>query len=238
MTAIPMRLEDALRFNGYTIEQVEAAEFTITLPGGTMTIPAMLRSELVWQRDITELPRDSFYLNQLPIFDPAYRPVILSHILDRYSTRRISYNTPDQFGLAIRRWGNLNLGPQSIINRRYLSTVVDLPLTTQDGSIGTVTIDHARDATSDFPQGQLAGDLDYASFATDRNAETDETKTYAGRIGQSIMQLLAEQRAAYLNVDEELLTLMDSLFLGVWDRSELDPSPAMPYSAARFLPWY
>lgn len=231
MTAIPMRLEDALRFNGYTIAQTDAAPFTITVATGTIEVPALRLSSLVWQRgtgDNAPKPWDSFYLDALPMFDDAYRPVILSHILDRYSTRRISYDTPDQFGLAVRRWMNLQLGPQSVLNRRYLSTAVELPLDTQNAE----TADKARDATSDFPQTALSGNVDYASTATDRVGDT----LYTGRLGKSVAELLELQRAAFLNVDEELLQAMDSLFLQVWDRSEYDGSSGAPLSAIGFLP--
>lgn len=238
MVAIPMRLEDALRFNGYTIDRVESPAFDITLPEGVIHVPEMLLSQLTWRRTNTIQPQDSFYLQNLPIFEDAYRPVILSHFLDRYSTRRLSYNMPDQFGLAVRRWANLNLGPQSIFNRRYVSTAVVMPLTTQDASTHSSTTDKGRDAASDFPQSQLSGDTDYASFATDRSSTSVNDSTQNGRLGKSVMELLSEQRAAYLNVDEELLTAMDELFLTVWDRDERDPSPAAPMSAIGFLPRY
>lgn len=225
-----MRLEDALRFNGYTIGQADVAASSITVPTGVIEVPAMRLSSLTWQRgtDPAPVPSDSFYLEALPIFDDAYRPVILSHILDRYSTRRIGYDTPDQFGLAVRRWANLNLGPQSELNRRYLSTAVVLPLDTQDAT----TADKARDATSDFPQTQLSGNTDYSSYATDRVGDT----RYTGRLGVSVAELLEKQRAAFLNVDVELLDVMDSLFLQVWDRSEFDPSLSPAPSAIGFLP--
>jgi len=232
MVGTPMRLEDALRFNGYTIVQTDVAGFDITVDTGVIKVPDMRLSSLAWQRAGDPEPSAAFYLDQLPLFDDAYRPVILSHILDRYSTRRLGYNMPDQFGLAVRRWANLNLGPMSTLNRMYLSTAVVLPLTTQDAQ--TTTTDHARDATSDFPQTQLGGNVDYASFATDRAAE--QVKDEQGRVGRSVMELLAEQRAAYLNADLLVLDGMDSLYLGVWDRSERDPAPGSPVSALGFLP--
>ena len=234
MVATPLTLADALNFNGYTIGQTANPAFTITTPTGTMNIPVMMLSSLTYQRAGTPASYQSFYLDRLPIFDPTYRPVILSHILDQYSTRRIGYDTPDRFGLAVRRWANLHLGPQSILNRRYLSTAVTLPLTTDDSATdttGTATntnTDHARDAFSEFPQGQLAANLDYASGATDRNAtNTGNGATVghgaaAGRSGVSVMALLAEQRAAFINADNELLDAIEPLFLGVWDRSEID----------------
>ena len=228
MTATPMRLEDALRFNGYTIDQADVEASTITVPTGVIQIPAMRLSALTWRLPTGAAsvsgsdpqPSDSFYLEALPIFADAYRPVILSHILDRYSTRRIGYDTPDQFGLAVRRWMNLNLGPQSVLNLRYLSTAVVLPL----DNVSVETTDKARDATSDFPQTQLAGNVDYSSFATDRVADNNRT----GREGRSVASLLEEQRSAFLNVDAELLELMDSLFLQVWDRGEFDPDIHTP----------
>ena len=242
MVATPLTLADALNFNGYTIGQSAAPAFTIATTTGTMNVPAMVLSSLNYQRAGTASPYQSFYLDQLPMFAPTYRPVILSHILDQYSTRRIGYDTPDKFGLAVRRWMNRELGPQSILNRRYLSTAVALPLTTDDSttdntntntnSATSTNTDHSRDASSDFPQGQLAANLDYASSATDRNATAAGTANgtaaliahgaAGGRSGVSVMALLAEQRAAFINADSELLDAIEPLFLGVWDRGELD----------------
>lgn len=231
MVAIPMRLEDALRFNGYTIDQQNAGAHDITTGGGVIHVPAMRLSGLTWRRTGAVEPSAAFYLDQLPVFDAAYAPVILSHILDRYSTRRIGYNTPDQFGLAVRRWGNLQLGPQSVINRRYISTAVALPLDTQNAATDSTA--KTRAAESDFPQGQLAGDTDYASSATDRISE-DHT-AYTGRLDRSVASLLAEQRTTYLNVDMELLDSIEDLFLTVFDRSERDIYTPAPLSAVGFI---
>lgn len=218
-----MRLEDALRFNGYTIEQTDVEAQEITVPTGVILVPAMRLSSLVWQRDGDPAASDSFYLESIPVFDDAYRPALLSQILDRFSTRRLGYDTPDMFGLAVRRWMNLNLGPQSILTRRYLSAAVPFPLTTQDA------LTRARNASSDFPQGQLAGDVDYSSFAT------DVITAYSGRMGVSVMDLVQQQRDAFVNVDAELLDSFESLFLGVFDRDEYDhDSP--PASAVGYLP--
>lgn len=223
MSATPMKLEDALRFNGYTIEQEDAAPITITLADGQIVVPAMRRSKLTWQRDGSPEPWDSFYLEAIPLFDPAYQPVLLSGILDRFAARRLSYDTPDLFGRAVRRWLNLKFGGTSELNRFYVSTSVALPLDNQDGHTDRERSTLSRDAHSDFPQGQLGGNLDYATNATDQAASETDNTAYTGRMGASVMSLLAEQRAAYLNVDEMVLDTMESLFLGLYDQDEADP---------------
>lgn len=302
MVATPMRLEDALRFNGYTIDRLEIAAFDVTLDTGVLHIPAMLGSTLTWRRDgETPIDSDSFYLNRLPVFDESYRPVILSHILDRFSTRRLGYSMPGAFALAVRRWGNLNLGPESILNRRYTSSVVPLPLTTIDATVDitgnettagtsgrddtstvtdsstvndtsttndtTNTTDKGRVVGSDFPQGILSGNADYASDANDHANEIDGTLTSAltaeqdrtgttgltaasngttsgtksdtehraelGRSGASVMALLAEQRAAFINADAEFLDAFEDLFLQVWDLPESGQVP-QSYGASGF----
>lgn len=230
MTAIPEKLEDALRFKGYTIEQEDVAAGTIAVTGGTIVLPAMRLSQLVWQRPGDPTPGDSFYLAAMPIFNDAYRPYILSAILDRYSTRRLSYDMPGMFGLAMRRWLNLNLGPMSVLNKRYLTTVTALPLTTQDATVVVETTDKTRDAQSDFPQGQLAGNIDYSSSATDRVGTGEGTTTYEGRMNDSIMALLAEQRESFINVDEEVLDAISPLFLSVFDRDEWDAELGFGYA--------
>lgn len=237
MTALPMTLEDALRHQGYTIDEAEVAAFDITLTEGTIHVPAMVRSALTWRRDEPAILGDDLYLSNLPIFDVAYRPVILSHILDRYRTRRLGYNTPGEWRLAFRRWGNLNM---TVPNRRYVSTAVELPLDDRDETDATEATNHGLDTLSDFPQSLISGDTDYASSATDRKLAANETVRRTGR-SQSVMRLLAEQRDAYLNVDAEVLDGLDSLFLGILDQGEGVPSaqygiPAWPYGRTGW-PW-
>lgn len=291
MSATPMKLEDALRLNGYTIDPYESTAVTINAPAGAIVIPPMVLSKLTWRRDGEAPLNGALYLDKLPVFDAAYRPFQLSLILDRFRGRRLGYDTLDEFGVAVRRWGAVNLGPMSVINRRYLSTATNLPLTdvdmlynttaqqsaektaTSDDTAATTTTAtgtdavsstdsstsnaKGRDAQSDFPQGQLAGSLDYASGAVDRvnqgtvagSGSTDasrtangsttsedhksesasesenrsETRAEVGRSGRSVMELLEQQRASFVNVDEEFLSAFGSLFLGVYDLPEQEP---------------
>lgn len=232
MTALPMTLGDALRFNGFDLTQTDAdaADIAVNQYGtiGTIHVPAMRLSSLEWLRPGSPDAKDSFYLEAIPLFDAAYQPVLLSHILDRYWTRRISYDVTGMFGQAVRRFLNLSFGPMSVFNRLYVSTANLLPLTTQDATVDTTTNTLSRDAHSDFPQGQLGGNLDYATDATDQAATITSDANYQGRQGASVMALLAEQRAAYLNVDELVLDAMEALFLGVFDLDEFDAAPVGP----------
>ena len=218
MTALPMTLEEALRDQGFTIDVVPHDQFTITLPEGSIVIPKMARSELTWRRDIPPTPEfgADLYLSTLPIFDEAYRPVILSHILDRYRTRRLAYNTPGEWMLAFRRWGNLHM---TVPNQRYVSTAVDLPLDDRDETDSTEATSHGLDIGSDFPQSLVGGNTDYASAATDRRTADNATVRRTGR-STSVMELIEQQRRAFVNVDEEVLNGMDSLFLSILDQGE------------------
>lgn len=211
MTARPMTLETALRDEGYTIESAAAAELTITTDLGVIVIPAEVRSSLVWQRGtaptgIDPVPGDDLWLSSLPLFNEAYRPVILSNILDQFRTRRLAYNTPGEFRLAFRRWGNLHM---TIFNQRYASTAVIMPLD------DTAATDHKLDVASDFPQSQISGSTDYSTTALDSRAAAN------GR-HRPIAELLMEQRQAYLNVDAEVIDAMEVLFLGAFDQPEAD----------------
>lgn len=262
-----MVLEDALRFSGYTIDTYQHPGVSIPVDDGALVVPPMILSRLTWHREEPAPLGSAFYLDTLPAFDPAYAPVQLSLILDRYRRRRLGYDTPDDFALAVRRWGNTHLGATSTIARRYRSLAVQLPLDTVDitrtvdaetTSTGTsettgedtITSEDTssantknRTAQSDYPQGQLAGNLDYATAAADTIGDTDttgegttnanrtattdtegtdartETHRETGRTG-TVMELLEAQRAAFLNVDAELLEALEPLFLGVFDRSE------------------
>jgi len=212
MTARPMTLEDALHRQGYTIETAAEAALTITIPSvGNIVVPAEVRSSLVWQRGtpptgVDPTPGDDLWLSSLPLFAEEYRPVILSNILDRFRTRRLGYNTPGEFRLAVRRWGNLHM---TMFNQRYASTAVVMPLD------DTAATDHKLDVASDFPQSQISGSTDYSTTALDSRAAAN------GR-HRPIAELLMEQRLAYLNVDEEVVDAMESLFLGAFDQPESD----------------
>lgn len=211
MTAKPMTLESALRHEGYTIDTVSVNEpVEITLPQGVITVPPADRSVLTWQRGtpptgIDPSRGDALYLDALPMFDEDYRPILLSSVLDRFRTRRLGYNTPGEFRLAMRRWGNLNM---TLFNQRYVSTAVAMPLD------DIAVTDHTLDVSSDFPQSQIAEEADYATASADHKAAENGRR-------RSIASLLMEQRTAYLNVDAEVIDSMESLFLGVFDRGEL-----------------
>jgi len=227
MTALPMTLETALRHEGYTIDGAHVDAFDITVPEGVIHVPAMETSVLTWRRDpIDPEPGDDLWLSSLPLFSEAYRPVILSSILDRFRTRRLGYNTPGEFRLAFRRWGNLNM---AVLNRLYASTAVDLPL---DEIAATV---HSLDVDSDFPQSLVSGSADYATAAVDRKVAENGRRV-------SVMQLLAQQRAAFLNVDQQVIEGLESLFLQTFDQGEsgapnpFAPPPGLSYPFGHFTP--
>jgi hypothetical protein len=271
-----MTLEDSLRFSGYTIDAYEFPGAAVAVGAGSIAIPPMILSKLTWHRDYTPPLDSAFYLDKLPPFHPAYAPVQLSLILDRFRSRRLGYATPDEFGVAVRRWGALHMGATSTLARLYRSVAVDLPLDTVNLVVSDTTIGEAsttekadttggstgevksndttetnakgRDARSDFPQGQISGNLDYASGALDSlsngkvtgdgttntegaseehktgsttaNDERTSERTEKGRSGRSAMELLREQRDSFENYDEQFLSSFESLFLGVFDRSE------------------
>lgn len=268
MTALPMTLEEALNDSGYVVRQVEVAAKTIALDNGVIAIPEMVLSTLDWARPMPAELGDAFYLDKIPVFHEDYRPVILSSILDWYGTRRIGYNTPGEFRRAVRRWSNENLGAMSTINMLYRSLATTLPLDTFDevetiekdstaNQTNTTTLEgttHALDIASEFPQSLIDGNMDYASNATDRrvadntssNANTartedeDETRRRSGR-NQSVMSLIAEQRALFANPDQQLRQLMEPLFFGVFDQGEGVPSSqygsGMGLSRQRWYGW-
>jgi hypothetical protein len=238
MTALPITLEAALRRQGFTINVVEADEFTVAVGTDSIVVPAMMRSELEWARTDPAEPEPGadFYLSNIPIFAVEYRPVLLSHILDRFRTRRLGYNTPDQWMLAFRRWANLNM---PYLNRRYVSTAVALPLDDRDATDTREATSHGLDIGSDFPQSVIGGDTDYATDATDRRTADNATDRRTGRT-QSIMALLEEQRAAYLNVDAEVLAGLEPIFYGLLDQGEgmrPDGDYAYPARGVRPFDW-
>jgi hypothetical protein len=239
MSALPMTLETALRHQGFIIEPLEVASFAVEVTDvGSIVIPAMVTSKLTWGRDGSPELGDDLYLSSLPLFNESYRPVLLSSILDRFRTRRLGYNTPGEWRLAFRRWGNLNM---TIPNQRYVSTAVPLPLDNRSETDATEATEHGLDIESDFPQSIVSGSTDYSSTATDRRQADNETVLHTGR-STSIMELLAQQRATYLNVDAEVIEGLESLFLGVFDAGESDRStpydpPRAGYPFGRYFDW-
>lgn len=280
MTAIPMTLREALLMGGAVPEVVEGQQITIGYDKGTIVVPAMIRSALKYEPwvgypDAEPEPRPlnwAMYLDKLPLFAPGYRPVLLGHFLDRFLDRRLAYDTPDDWMIALRRWANLNL---PYFNQRYLSAGVPMPLDTVDALLQTnstsesnssdeenttgsrnesdssnlTQTDRSRAVGSDFPQSMIAGSKDYATDATDSNAnttqntggtrESDETgnKTSSSSSDETssnttretgrratVAALLEEQRLAFLNVDDEVMESAEVLFLGVFDKDEIEPS--------------
>ena len=219
MTALPMTLESTLRYQGYTIDLAEVGVQTINTSLGSLVIPAQVRSVLTWRRGtaptgIDPALGDDLFLSKIPMFDEGYRAVLLSVVLDQFRTRRLSYDTPGEFRLALRRWGNSSMG---VFNQRLASTAVLMPLD------DLAVTNHTLDVASDFPQSQISGSVDYSTASNDRrNADNGRRR--------SIASLLEEQRTAYLNVNMEILDAMEPLFLGVFDRGELGtPDYDRPY---------
>ena len=247
MTAMPPTLEEALNFQGYLIKRQIIPQRTIALPTGTMSFPEMALARLVYQYDDTPELGDDLYISNIPIFHDNYRVYLTSKILDRFRDRRISADTQDVWAMWLIEWANEKMG---YFNQRYLSSAVALPLDTQsttrnvsrdeettgNTSKDSSQNDRSRHVDSDFPQSQLAGDTDYASTATDANAESigveatsaeearamTELETTAGRQGISVAELLMKQREAFLNVDTEVLDSMSVLFLHLFDQDEYD----------------
>lgn len=190
MAATPPTLETALNLAGFTIGREIQPAHTITLSTGDLAVDQIAGATLQWQHGGSPVLGDDLYLSMIPIFDEAYRPRLLSLILDRYRDRRIAADTPDQWSTWLLDWANLNM---PFFNDRYRSTAVELPLDTDAATLARVreeletreseamrdeagtssmeTGDKAREVLSDFPQSQLSGSTDYATNATDRVGE-------------------------------------------------------------------
>ena len=112
----------------------------------------------------------------------------------------------------------------------------------------------ARTVGSDFPQTMLAGDEDYASSGTDANSQTSNTSnatgtgstdTTANGSGQGETKgtistnakgsvghtaaLVNAYRTAFLNIDLQVISELETLFMAVWDdgSSYSDNNPYM-----------
>jgi hypothetical protein len=135
-------------------------------------------------------------LDQYPVYDENFRPVLNKMILDKYWFREIGLETPEMFNWFLR----VKLGEiMPYYNKMYQSELIVIdPLenyrnsktskrtiaadgSTATGSNQTVTVDQTQNDVnkqvfSDTPQGAIDIDLDAGTYATTLTKDENERK--------------------------------------------------------------
>lgn len=165
-----------------TITLAEAFAFT----GGTVTLN---------EDGVSRLSGGNIGLAYFPIWDEAYRPILVGKIYDHFMLREIGFETIDVFQLRMRSHMNnvmpfynelyktqLNLiDPLSTVNLKTLFDGTNDQIVNATGTIDAESDNKAgsRTINSDFPQSMLSGSSDYASSGADVNSNTAVTSNSA-----------------------------------------------------------
>jgi hypothetical protein len=192
-------------------------------------------------------------LGYYPIFDETYRPVLNGKILDYFFMREIGVETIDLW-LQFTRTKMQTIMP--FYNQMYESQQIqytaldtmridsqrDETLHSEDVSNGTnnataTTNALSRAVNSDTPQTMLSGDEDYASSATDGNAQntatnsttasgdntsdgTNNTNSLTTGYQGAASDLIRKYRDSFINVDMMIFAEMQPLFMGILNSSD------------------
>jgi hypothetical protein len=199
-------------------------------------------------KDVLDITPD-IGLNDYPIFDETYRETLNKKIIDRYWNREIGLETISMFVFHMKRKMNeimpfynqrylstqLKFDPLSTVNICSVSDGTATQNTTGHSTSGSGSDAQSRAVAQDLPQTTLADNGDYASSAQDNVSHTsatgtaDETGTMeAGNKNTSHTHgyqgpasvLLMQYRDSIINVDVEILTELEKLFMLVWDNGD------------------
>lgn len=199
-------------------------------------------------KDVLDITPD-IGLGSYPIFDESYRETLNKKIIDRYWNQEIGLETISQFTFHMRRKMNeiMPFYNQRYLSTQLkfdpLSTV-DI-CTLSEGTLNTTGTNHSatvsgsdaqsRAVAQDLPQTGLSGEGDYASSAQDNVSHTSATGTADENTAQDSTNtgksrtrgyqgaaavLLMQYRDSIINVDLEILTELQKLFMLVWDNGD------------------
>jgi hypothetical protein len=175
-----------------------------------------------------------------PIFDPAYKTVLETKIIDYYYFREIGLETPAQFKQFLK---SKLTRIMPYYNEMYLQnqvfktydpyknknvTTTDKRTTSSDSSASSSGSSTSKEVYSDTPQAKLQG-LDYATNVTENSGDsggtstgkvttTDEyTSTIAGHDGMRYpTDILIDLRKTLINIDQMIIDELHDLFMNVY----------------------
>lgn len=184
-------------------------------------------------------------LNEYPIFDETHREILNKKIIDHYFNHEIGMENISMFRLAMKRRMN-EIMPQynqhyalSKIEIDALSTVnISSANTNEAESTGTsagtnISKTAAKSAavSSNFPQVKIEEDGYYATAAQDntstseadgKSEESQEGRQKATASGSTQgyqghqPELIFAARQTIVNIDLDIITELETLFMGIW----------------------
>lgn len=188
------------------------------------------------------LTRDQYVgLHEYPIFDEAYREKLNDKIIDHFQFREIGLETVEMFRVFVQRKMN-EIMP--LYNQFYESETLAVdPFITFDTDTDTVNNStsvatnsslanaKSRAVDQDFPQTMLSENGDYASGAVNNvsdstsSGEADSTDESIGTVNTrgfsgAMSDLLLRYRDTFLNIDMQVISELDGLFMGLWSNSD------------------
>lgn len=223
------------------------------MPSFTMTLEEVIEME----------GESNIGLSDYPIFDEIHRPILNKKIIDQYYNQEIGQENISMFRLAMKRKMNLLMPlynqhyELSKIELDALTTVA-MSTSTANESVtegtttnSTVSKSNAvsRAVASSFPQNSLQEDSDYATGAQDNTSEstadgtgtedqnarqTGDTKTTMSGFQGHQPELIFAARQTIVNIDQEIVAALHTLFMGIWTTDEEYTRERTHYNAFRF----
>lgn len=189
---------------------------------------------------------NSLSLNNYPIFDENYRPILNTNIIDYYYFREIGFETVAQFNHYLKNKMNIIM---PYYNKIYIATLKEInPLNNynltekyekiNEASGNNTTNDSSNsdslNAFSDTPQGNVSNneitELNYLSEATQNKANYKNTsisnmknnvtenyiKNTSGTQGIPESEMIRKYIDSLLNIDKMIIEELSDLFMKVW----------------------
>lgn len=179
-------------------------------------------------------------LTNYPIFDENYRVQLNNKIIKHFYFREIGFETVALFADRLRTkldeimpyYNQLYKSAQLEFNPLYTHAFDKTITNIRTGESSSSGNNDTKGVYSDTPQGLLSiGDIDnelYASNASIGNSTSDVSGTSkqnetitehssGNTSGKSESELLLEFRKTFLNIDMQVITELETLFMGIWE---------------------
>lgn len=178
-----------------------------------------------------------FGLNDYPIFDENYRETLNNNILYYYFEDEIGLETPELFKIYLNRtmnrimpyYNNLYQAQKDLLEKGLFNNINFTETSNRKVNTNSDSTTKGKGLYQDTPQGQISmtefEDQHYATNLTLSN-NTDSTsgksnddyiRTIIGNNGNRYpVELLAEVRKNLKNIDDEIISELSDLFMGIY----------------------
>ena len=178
-----------------------------------------------------------FGLNDYPIFDENYRETLNNNILYYYFEDEIGLETPELFKIYLNRtmnrimpyYNNLYQAQKDLLEKGLFNNINFTETSNRKVNSNSDSTTKGKGLYQDTPQGQISmtefEDQNYATNLTLSN-NTDSTsgksnddyiRTIIGNNGNRYpVELLAEVRKNLKNIDDEIISELSDLFMGLY----------------------